>query len=88
MQILPGTWTWVEQQLAGRPLDPELARSTTCSAGVDVPAASCSRDAGGDEALARRLLLPGRGSVRAVGLLPDTQRYVANVMALRSRFGG
>jgi hypothetical protein len=26
--------------------------------------------------------------VRSIGMLPETQRYVANVMALRSRFGG
>jgi hypothetical protein len=30
----------------------------------------------------------GLGSVRKIGMLPETQRYVANVMALRSRFGG
>ncbi|MEA2478095.1 MAG: hypothetical protein QOJ07_17, partial [Thermoleophilaceae bacterium] len=28
------------------------------------------------------------GSVRANGLLPETERYVANVEALRARFGG
>jgi hypothetical protein len=26
--------------------------------------------------------------VRAIGMLPETRRYVANVMALRGRFGG
>ena len=30
----------------------------------------------------------GAASVRRLGLLPDTQRYVANVMALKARFGG
>ena len=31
MQILPGTWTWVQQQLAGPRARPELRRSTTCT---------------------------------------------------------
>ena len=30
----------------------------------------------------------GLSSVREHGMLPETQRYVDNVMALRSRFGG
>ena len=30
----------------------------------------------------------GMASVRRIGMLPETQRYVANVLALRSRFGG
>ena len=30
----------------------------------------------------------GLGSVRSRGLYDDTQQYVANVQALRSRFGG
>jgi hypothetical protein len=30
----------------------------------------------------------GLGSVRENGMLPETQRYVDNVMALQGRFGG
>jgi hypothetical protein len=30
----------------------------------------------------------GLGSVRQNGLLPETEQYVNNVMALRGRFGG
>ena len=30
----------------------------------------------------------GLASVRKIGLLPETEQYVNNVMALRSRFGG
>jgi len=30
----------------------------------------------------------GLASVRRIGMLPETRRYVANVMALRARFGG
>jgi len=45
-------------------------------------------DSGGDEALALASYYQGAASVRRIGLLPDTQRYVANVAALKSRFGG
>ena len=30
----------------------------------------------------------GLGSVRRIGMLPETRQYVANVLSLRSRFGG
>ena len=39
MQILPGTWTWVEQQLADRPLDPNSALDNV-QRGRHVPATS------------------------------------------------
>jgi len=46
MQILPGTWSWVEGSIAKLRARSELS-----------------------------------------GSLPDTERYVSNVMALRGRFG-
>ncbi|MEA2397563.1 MAG: hypothetical protein QOK25_1119, partial [Thermoleophilaceae bacterium] len=46
------------------------------------------RSTGGDAALAAAAYYQGLGSVRRIGLLPATQRYVNNVQALRSRFGG
>ena len=45
-------------------------------------------DAGGDEATALASYYQGAESVRRLGMLPDTQRYVANVTALKARFGG
>ena len=30
----------------------------------------------------------GLASVQRIGMLPETRRYVANVLALRGRFGG
>jgi N-acetylmuramoyl-L-alanine amidase len=86
MQVLPGTWTWVEQNLAGQPLDPNSAVDNVSAGSMYL--AQLIRDAGGDEALAAAYYYQGEASVRAVGMLPDTQRYVANVMALRTRFGG
>ena len=86
MQVLPGTWTWVQQHLAGQALDPNSAVDNVSAGSLYL--AQLIRDAGGDEALAAAFYYQGEGSVRAVGMLPETQRYVANVTALRSRFGG
>jgi N-acetylmuramoyl-L-alanine amidase len=86
MQVLPGTWTWVEQNLAGQELDPNSATDNVSAGSMYL--AQLLRDSGGDESVAVASYYQGQASVRAIGLLPDTQRYVANVMALRSRFGG
>jgi soluble lytic murein transglycosylase-like protein len=86
MQILPGTWTWVQDQLAGRQLDPSSPLENV-QAGV-MYLRQLLADAGGDESLAVASYYQGGASVRNEGMLPDTQRYVQNVMALRGRFGG
>jgi N-acetylmuramoyl-L-alanine amidase len=86
MQVLPGTWTWVEQNLAGQRLDPNSAYDNVSAGSMYL--AQLLRDSGGDESVAVAAYYQGLGSVRSVGLLPETERYVANVMALRSRFGG
>ena len=86
MQILPGTWTWVEDQLAGGPLDPNSPLDNV-RAGV-LYLGQLLRDSGGDQALAAATYYQGSSSVSRRGLLPETERYVENVMALRSRFGG
>ncbi len=86
MQILPGTWTWVEQQLAGRSLDPSSPVENV-NAGV-MFLRQLIADSEGDEATAVASYYQGAASVRQVGLLPSTQRYVANVLALKARFGG
>ena len=86
MQILPGTWSWIQQRLAGRALDPDSAVDNV-HAGV-MYLRQLLADAGGDEALAVASYYQGAGSVRQLGMLPDTQRYVANVTALKGRFGG
>lgn len=43
---------------------------------------------GGDPTQALAAYYQGLESVQAHGLLPETQRYVETVLALRSRFGG
>ena len=85
MQILPGTWEWIEQQ-SGRQLDPNSATDNV-QAGV-MYLGTLLRDSGGDEATAVASYYQGASSVRRIGMLPETQQYVANVMALRPRFGG
>jgi soluble lytic murein transglycosylase-like protein len=86
MQVLPGTWTWVEQNLAGRTLDPNSAVDNVSAGSMYL--SQLVRDAGGDESLAAAYYYQGEGSVRAIGMLPETRQYVADVVALRSRFGG
>jgi N-acetylmuramoyl-L-alanine amidase len=86
MQILPGTWSWVQKELAGGQLDPN-SPSENVHAGV-LYLRQLMSDAGGDEARAIASYYQGASSVNRIGLLPDTERYVQNVMALRGRFGG
>lgn len=85
MQVMPGTWDWVEQNLAGRQLDP-ASRQDNLTAGT-LYLNHMIAQAGG-EATAIAGYYQGPESVRRIGILPETQRYVANVQALRGRFGG
>jgi LysM repeat protein len=86
MQVMPGTWTWVEQNLAGRRLDPNSPHENV-RAGV-LYLGRLLRDSGGDPATAIAGYYQGGESVRRYGMLPETRRYVASVLALRPRFGG
>jgi N-acetylmuramoyl-L-alanine amidase len=86
MQVMPGTWDYVEQNLAGRKLDTTSATDNV-HAGV-LYLQHLLEQTGGDENAAIAGYYQGLGSVRSRGLFDDTQQYVANVQALRSRFGG
>src|SRR3954453_8275926 len=86
MQVMPGTWQWVQKNLALRRLDPANPIDNV-GAGV-LYLGNLLRQTGGDPAMAAAGYYQGLGSVRRIGLLPETRRYVANVLALRSRFGG
>jgi soluble lytic murein transglycosylase-like protein len=86
MQVLPGTWQWVEDNLATSPLDPASTHDNV-RAGV-LYLGNLLRQTGGDERMAVAGYYQGLGSIRAQGVLPATEHYVDNVMALRSRFGG
>ncbi len=86
MQVMPGTWDWVQSNLAKRQLDPASATDNV-GAGV-LYLGSLLRETGGDQRTAAAAYYQGMSSVRRIGMLPETKRYVDNVMALRSRFGG
>src|SRR4051794_4534370 len=85
MQVMPGTWDYVEN-LAGRQLDSSSATDNV-RAGV-LYLQHLLKQTGGDENAAIAGYYQGLGSVQSRGLFDDTQKYVANVQALRSRFGG
>jgi LysM repeat protein len=86
MQITPGTWDFVQANLAGgRKLDPNTAADNV-SAGVLYLKHLLQQT--GDENTAIACYYQGCGSVQSRGLFDDTKQYVANVQALRARFGG
>jgi N-acetylmuramoyl-L-alanine amidase len=87
MQVTPGTWDYVQQNLAGgEQLDPN-SPADNVHAGV-MYLKRLMTDAGGDENAAIAGYYQGLASVRERGMFDDTEQYVANVQALRSRFGG
>jgi LysM repeat protein len=86
MQIMPGTWSWVQANLSSTRLDPSSATDNVKAGSLYL--AHLLRQTNGDPSLAAAAYYQGLDSVRRIGMLPETQRYVANVLALRSRFGG
>jgi len=86
MQVMPGTWDYVQQNLAQRPLDPN-SPTDNVHAGV-LYLKQLLAQTGGDENAAIAGYYQGLGSVQHRGMFDDTQQYVDNVQALRSRFGG
>jgi LysM repeat protein len=86
MQILPGTWSWVQANLSKTRLNPDSAEDNVRAGSMYL--ADLLRQTNGDPAMAAAAYYQGLASVRRIGMLPETRRYVANVMALRSRFGG
>jgi N-acetylmuramoyl-L-alanine amidase len=87
MQVMPGTWSYVQQNLlGGRSLNPASATDNV-TAGV-LYLKSLLNQTGGNESAAIAGYYQGLGSVHSRGVLPETAHYVANVQALRSRFGG
>jgi murein DD-endopeptidase MepM/ murein hydrolase activator NlpD len=87
MQIVPTTWTWIDQYLT--PSDPlgTASAAQNVRAGVlllhDLLAVT-----GDNEQLAIAAYYQGLASVRKYGMYADTRQYVADVLALAARFGG
>jgi soluble lytic murein transglycosylase-like protein len=86
MQVMPGTWSWIQQNLASRQLNPESATDNV-HAGV-LYLKQLLKQTGGDESSAIAGYYQGLGSLESRGMFDDTKQYVANVQALKSRFGG
>ena len=86
MQVMPGTWDWVQANLAPRALDPNSATDNV-HAGV-LYLKRHLEATGGDENAAIAGYYQGLASVQSHGMYDDTKQYVANVQALRPRFGG
>jgi N-acetylmuramoyl-L-alanine amidase len=86
MQIEPGTWNWINSSLTSSPLSPNSA-GDNIRGGV-LLLHSLLQATGGSPSLAAAGYYQGLPSVQRNGLFPDTQRYVREVMALASSFGG
>jgi len=87
MQILPGTWQWIQNDLnQGPPLAP--ASATDNVRGGVLMLRSLLDATGGDSALAAAGYYQGLSSVQQNGMYEDTQQYVHDVMSLEQQFGG
>jgi soluble lytic murein transglycosylase-like protein len=86
MQVMPGTWNWVQRNLAAAPLSPTSADDNVRAGSLYL--ARLLRETNGDPRLAAAGYYQGLASVRRQGMFDDTRRYVDNVLALRARFGG
>ncbi len=86
MQVMPGTWTWIQDNLASTKLDPASATDNVRAGSLYLK--QLLAQTGGDQATAVAGYYQGLASVRDHGILPETRQYVANVQALQGRFGG
>jgi LysM repeat protein len=87
MQILPGTWDWIQHSLTpGAPLAPASAVDNV--RGGVLMLHSLLNATGGSSAMAAAGYYQGLPSVRRHGLYNDTKSYVNSVMALEHRFAG
>jgi N-acetylmuramoyl-L-alanine amidase len=88
MQILPGTWNWIQSSLdtGGPPLAPASAADNV--RGGVLLLHSLLNSTGGDPALAAAGYYQGLPSVQEHGVYPSTQQYVNSVLALENQFGG
>jgi LysM repeat protein len=85
MQVIPSTWDYVQNNLGAGRLDPSSPNDNVRAGSILL--AHLLRSTG-DPATAVAAYYQGLDSVRRIGMLPETRQYVANVLALRSRFGG
>jgi LysM repeat protein len=87
MQIEPRAWSDISRTLAGSPPLSSTSAADNVRAGV-LLIRSLLAQTGGDPGMAAAAYYQGLSSVRSIGVLPSTQRYVADVLALQAQFGG
>jgi LysM repeat protein len=86
MQIEPGTWNYIGQNLAGPP--PLQPASATDNVRAGTLLLHSLLNETGSASMAAAAYYQGLPSIRAHGILPATQTYVNDVMSLQQRFGG
>jgi N-acetylmuramoyl-L-alanine amidase len=86
MQILPGTWQWIDSSLSSTPLSPDSAADNVRAGTLMLH--SLLDSTGGSESMAAAGYYQGLPSVEKNGLYPSTQQYVNSVMSLAGSFGG
>jgi LysM repeat protein len=84
MQVIPSSGTWAST-MVGRPLDLREPLDNA-TAGVAI-LRQLLRSTDGDVSMAIAGYYQGLAGVRRDGMYPDTERYVANVESLMTRFG-
>ncbi len=87
MQILPGTWDWIQHSLAPSPPLAPASAVDNVRGGV-LLLHSLLNSTGGNAGTAAAGYYQGLPSVQEHGLYRDTQQYVQSVLALQQRFGG
>jgi LysM repeat protein len=87
MQIMPETWRWIGQELAGSTPLASASAASNVRGGV-LLLHSLLESTGGNPSLAAAGYFQGLGSVLQEGEAPETEEYVNNVLALRHQFGG
>ena len=87
MQILPGTWDWIQHTLTPSvPLAPASAADNV--RGGVLLLRSLLNSTGDSAATAAAGYYQGLSSVRQNGLYSDTKQYVRSVLSLQQHFGG
>jgi LysM repeat protein len=86
MQIEPGTWAWIQRNLASGQLAAASAHDNVL--GGVLLLHQLLADTNGDPALTAAGYYQGLASVLKAGMYPSTKQYVNDVLALRGQFGG
>ena len=83
MQIMPDSVDWVSNTLLGSPINPYDPTDNVRAGAVML---AYYLNVFGDAEHAIAAYHQGMASVEAVGITPETETYVANVLALQQQF--